>query len=77
MLPWVMRHLVGTKNQRDVRRLRPLVDQINQQEIGYQALTEMARKISEPAWRQSFLENVPDNRELLEMWERTHRQSEK
>jgi len=39
-------------------------------DLGHQALMEMADKISEPAWRQSFLENVPDNRVLMEMWER-------
>jgi tetratricopeptide (TPR) repeat protein len=36
----------------------------------HQALLELAKKIDEPEWRQSFLENVPENRALLEMWER-------
>jgi len=30
----------------------------------------VADKINVPAWRQSFLENVPDNRAIMEMWER-------
>jgi hypothetical protein len=39
-------------------------------QIGHQALMEMADKINVPAWRQSFLENVPDHRAIMEMWER-------
>jgi len=39
-------------------------------ESGFQALMEVADKINVPEWRQSFLENVPDHRALMEMWER-------
>jgi class 3 adenylate cyclase/tetratricopeptide (TPR) repeat protein len=39
-------------------------------ESGFQALMEVADKINVPEWRQSFLENVPDHRALVEMWER-------
>lgn len=39
-------------------------------ELGHQALMEVADTINVPEWRQSFLENVPDNRALMEMWER-------
>jgi class 3 adenylate cyclase/tetratricopeptide (TPR) repeat protein len=39
-------------------------------ESGHQALMEVADKINVPAWRQSFLENVPDNQAIMEMWER-------
>ena len=38
-------------------------------ESGHQALMEVADKINVPAWRQSFLENVPENRAVMEMWE--------
>jgi tetratricopeptide (TPR) repeat protein len=37
---------------------------------GHQALMEVADTINVPAWRQSFLENVPDHRAIMEMWER-------
>ena len=36
----------------------------------HQALLELAEKIDVPEWRKSFLENVPENRALMEMWER-------
>ena len=39
-------------------------------ESSHQALMEVADKIDVPDWRQSFLENVPDHRALMEMWER-------
>jgi hypothetical protein len=39
-------------------------------ESGHQVLMEIADKINVPEWRQSFLENVPDNRAFMEMWER-------
>ena len=39
-------------------------------ESGHQALMEVADKINVPAWRQSFLENVPDHRAIMELWER-------
>jgi eukaryotic-like serine/threonine-protein kinase len=40
-------------------------------ESAHQALLDYAEKINVPAWRQSFIENVPDNRAMMEMWERT------
>ncbi|MEI7435467.1 MAG: preprotein translocase subunit SecA [bacterium] len=58
MLPWVMRHLVGTKNQRDVRRLRPLVEQINQKEIEYQTLTEEALKAKTTEFRARLVQGA-------------------
>jgi hypothetical protein len=36
---------------------------------GYRQLMERASRISEPAWRRSFLENVPENREIVAMWQ--------
>jgi eukaryotic-like serine/threonine-protein kinase len=39
-------------------------------EGAHQALMEVADKTNVPEWRQSFLENNPDARAILEMWER-------
>lgn len=41
-------------------------------ESGHQALLDVADTKDIPAWRQSFLENVPDHRAIMEMWERNH-----
>ncbi len=39
-------------------------------ENAQQALMQVADTLNTPAWRASLLENVPENRALLEMWER-------
>ncbi len=39
-------------------------------EAGYKVFMGAADKINVPDWRQSFLENVPDVRTFMEMWER-------
>jgi hypothetical protein len=38
-------------------------------EAGYSDLMENAGKISDEEWRKSFLENVAENRALVERWE--------
>jgi preprotein translocase subunit SecA len=40
MLNWFIKKIVGTSNQRDVKRLRPRVDRINEIEKGYQSLSD-------------------------------------
>ncbi|MBI1882947.1 MAG: preprotein translocase subunit SecA [Chlamydiae bacterium] len=42
MLQWILGKTIGTKNDREVQRLRKLVDQINDQEIQYHNLTDEA-----------------------------------
>jgi predicted ATPase len=39
-------------------------------ESGYRELMARAEKISDAEWRKSFLENVPEHRAMVEMWER-------
>ncbi|MEJ2748891.1 MAG: hypothetical protein P8183_13455, partial [Anaerolineae bacterium] len=39
-------------------------------EMGYRDLMERAEKISDADWRQSFLENVAENKAVVERWER-------
>ncbi len=37
---WILRKILGTKNERDLKRIRPLVERINEIERGYQSLTD-------------------------------------
>jgi tetratricopeptide (TPR) repeat protein len=37
-------------------------------EIAYRRLMDRAEKISDEAWRRSFLENVPENRRTCQLW---------
>ncbi|MBT3191629.1 MAG: preprotein translocase subunit SecA [Verrucomicrobia bacterium] len=39
-MQWILKKFVGTKNQRDVKKLHPLVDRINALEVEYQALSD-------------------------------------
>jgi hypothetical protein len=39
-------------------------------ESGHQILIDIADTINLPEWRQSFLENQPDHKAIMEMWER-------
>ncbi len=50
----LLKMLFGTKNQRDIRRLMPLVRRINALEEEYQALTEEALKAKTAAFRERF-----------------------
>lgn len=47
----LLKWLFGTKNQRDIRKLMPLVHQINALEEAYQALSEEELKAKTPAFR--------------------------
>src|SRR5260221_5787793 len=40
MIQWFVKKVLGSKNQREVKRLCPLVEKINALEVEYQALTE-------------------------------------
>jgi hypothetical protein len=41
-------------------------------EAGYAELMQRAARISEPEWRASYLENVPEHRAMGAMWEQLH-----
>ena len=40
MFTWLLKHTIGTKNDRDVKRLCPIVNKVNEIEKGYQSLTD-------------------------------------
>ena len=39
-MKWILQKIIGTKNQRDIKRLMPLVDRVNELEQEYQTLSE-------------------------------------
>ncbi len=43
-MQWILRKMLGTKNQRDIRKLSPLVERMNALELEYQALSDEALK---------------------------------
>jgi preprotein translocase subunit SecA len=54
MVNWVLKKILGSKNQREVRRLRPMVEQINRIEKEYQALSDADLQAKSLAWKQEL-----------------------
>ncbi len=63
MVSWILRKILGSKNQREVKRIRPLVEKINQLELGFQALTEDELREKTAQWKKD-LANIEDPDEL-------------
>ncbi|MGB0145344.1 MAG: hypothetical protein ACPGAP_11290, partial [Akkermansiaceae bacterium] len=40
MIKWTLQKIVGSKNQRELKRMQPIVDQINELEKGLQSESE-------------------------------------
>src|SRR5215831_4193859 len=63
MVSWILRKVLGSKNQREIRRLRPLVEKINRLEEEFQALTDDQLKEKTANWKRD-LANIEDPDEL-------------
>ncbi len=50
-MQWILKKIFGTKNQRDIRALRPLVQRINAIEAEYQTLSEAALRAKTQEFR--------------------------
>src|ERR1700758_3378153 len=63
MVSWILRKVLGSKNQREVKRIRPLVEKINQLEQEFQTLTEDQLREKTAQWKKD-LANIDDPDEL-------------
>jgi preprotein translocase subunit SecA len=54
MINWILKKIVGSKNQRDIKRLRPTVDRINQLDEEYRTLTDENLREKTAAWKAQF-----------------------
>ena len=63
MVSWILRKVLGSKNQREIRRLRPLVEKINRIEEEFQALTDDQLREKTAHWKKD-LANIDDPEEL-------------
>src|SRR6201987_2404371 len=63
MVSWILRKVLGSKNQREIRRLRPLVEKINGLEQEFQALTDDQLREKTANWKRD-LANIEDPDEL-------------
>ena len=54
MVNWILKKIMGSKNQREVRRLRPVVEQINQIEQELQLLSEDELRAKTTVWKEAL-----------------------
>lgn len=59
MLKWTLQKIVGTKNQREVKRLRPIAEQINQIEKALQSEPESILQQKTTEWQQQLHRFLP------------------
>ncbi|MCU0788322.1 MAG: preprotein translocase subunit SecA [Verrucomicrobia bacterium] len=63
MIGYLFKKVFGSKNEREVRRLRPLVAKVNELEAGFQSLSDDALREKTAAWK-SQLSAIKDDAEL-------------
>ena len=63
MIGFIFKKLIGSKNEREVKKLRPLVAQINEIEVGLQKLTDEDLRKKTAEWK-GQLSQIKDNLEL-------------
>ena len=56
MLHWILRKIVGSKNQRELKKLWPLVQQINKHEAALQSQPESMLQAKTAQWKQELAE---------------------
>src|SRR6516225_6159808 len=63
MIGFIIKKVIGSKNEREVKRLRPLVTKINEFEAELQKLPDEALREKTAAWK-TELSKIEDNEEL-------------
>ena len=54
MFNWILKTIVGSKNQRELRRIQPLIRQINEIEETLGELSDDALRAKTTAWKQEL-----------------------
>jgi preprotein translocase subunit SecA len=66
MINWILKKIVGSKNQRDIKRMRPTVDRINELEEQYRSLTDDELRAKTAAWKERLAKiEDPEERERV------------
>ena len=63
MFNWLIKKIIGSKNTRMVKRLRPTIAQINQLEVDYQKLSDEELRAKTAGWKEQ-LSKIEDPAEL-------------
>ncbi|MFT5122876.1 MAG: preprotein translocase subunit SecA [Verrucomicrobiales bacterium] len=67
-MDWFIKKIVGTKNERDLKKIRPLVEAINAKEIEYQQLSEEQLKAKTPEFQQRLRDGESVEDVLIEAY---------
>ena len=59
MVGWILKKILGSKNQREVKRLWPLVERVNQVEAEYQKLTDEELQGKTAEFRKRLADGTP------------------
>jgi preprotein translocase subunit SecA len=59
MVSWILKKILGSKNQREVKRLWPMVDRVNEIEAEYQKLTDEQLRAKTDEFRKRLAEGTP------------------
>src|SRR4051812_45083297 len=63
MIGFIVKKFIGSKNEREVKKLRPFVGQINEIELGLQKLSDEALRQKTAAWKEE-LSKIEDHAQL-------------
>src|SRR5262245_50226271 len=63
MIGFIVKKFIGSKNEREVKRLRPMVEQINALEAELQKVSDEELRNKTVAWKEE-LSKIEDNEEL-------------
>src|SRR5882762_10282114 len=65
MINWVLKKIVGSKNTRLVKSLRPLVARINELEIQYQSLSDDELRTKVAGWKERLAKIEEENEQQV------------
>ncbi|MGE5213420.1 MAG: preprotein translocase subunit SecA [Nitrospirota bacterium] len=66
MVAWILKKILGSKNQRELRRLTPIVRQINDLDEQFKSLSDEELRAKTAGWKEE-LSKIPD---LQEQWKK-------
>src|SRR5437773_6838080 len=64
MVAWILKKILGSKNQRELKRLRPIVQRINEFDEQFKGLSDDELRAKTAAWKEE-LAKISD---LEEVW---------
>jgi preprotein translocase subunit SecA len=66
MVGWILKKILGSKNQRELKRLMPTVRRINEFDEQFKSLSDDALRAKTAAWKEE-LAKIP---EIEDQWKR-------